>query len=103
MLAALTRPERAAWMWRHGRVLDPYLVVCQLRDGAQILRSGVCLIGMSWCCALVSASACSCSRPVATGTLSLRVVWPGQVNEIPCGAPSNASMLCGDVAQGALA
>jgi len=40
MLAALTEPERAAWMWRHCRVLDPHLVVCQLRDGAQILVLG---------------------------------------------------------------
>ncbi len=37
MLDALTEPERAAWMWRHGLVLDPHLVVCQVRDGAQIL------------------------------------------------------------------
>ena len=36
MLAALTEPERAAWMWRHGLVLDPHLVVCQVRDGAQV-------------------------------------------------------------------
>ncbi|NMY92701.1 hypothetical protein [Pseudomonas oryzihabitans] len=40
MLAALTEPERAAWMWRHGLVLDPHLVVCQVRDGAQILVLG---------------------------------------------------------------
>lgn len=40
---------------------------------------------------------------MATGTRWLLVVWPGQVNEIRCGAPSNAWMVCGDGAQGALA
>ncbi len=40
MLAALTEPERAAWMWRHGLVLDPHLVVCQVHDGAQVLVLG---------------------------------------------------------------
>ena len=40
MLAALTEPERAVWMWRHGLMLDPHLVVCQVRDGAHILVLG---------------------------------------------------------------
>lgn len=90
-------------MWRHDLVLDPHLLICQVRDGALILVLGRLLDRYVLCCALLSASACSCSRPVATGTLSLRVVWPGQVNEIRCGAPSNAWMVCGDGAQGALA
>lgn len=40
MLAALTEPERAARMGRYDLVLDPHLVVCQVRDGAQILMLG---------------------------------------------------------------
>lgn len=64
---------------------------------------GVCSIGIPWCSALLSASACSCSRMVATGTLWLLVVWPGQVSEIRCGAPSKSWVVCGDGAQGALA
>jgi hypothetical protein len=27
-------------MWRHGRLLDPHLLVCQVRDGALILVLG---------------------------------------------------------------
>lgn len=40
MLAALTEPARAAWMWRHDLVLDPHLLVCQVHDGALILVLG---------------------------------------------------------------
>lgn len=103
MPAALTEPERAAWMRRHGRVLDPHLVVCQLRDGALILVLGrlldryVLVLRPTLCLRL------QLLTPGGHRYLSLLVVWPGQVNGIRCGAPSNAWMVCGDGAQGALA
>lgn len=45
LFAALTELERTAWMWRHGLVLDPHQVVCQVRDGAQVLVLGRLLDG----------------------------------------------------------
>jgi len=38
--AALTEPERTAWIWRYDNVLGMHLVVRQVRDRAQILVLG---------------------------------------------------------------
>ena len=65
--AALTEPERAARVRGDDLVLDQYLVFRQVRDRAPILVLGRLLERYPCCCALLFASACSCSCTMATG------------------------------------